>query len=168
MSSLPDPPVPGSPRWTARLALAVATAGGVGFIPFAPGTFGSLVGLLMHVALIRAPSWSGPVVILALFGVGVWAASDAERQLGTPDPGPVVIDEVVGMLVSLAALDAGVAGAVTAFVLFRLFDIVKPFPAARLERLHGGAGIMADDAMAGVYANLGTRLLLAVGAWWTT
>jgi phosphatidylglycerophosphatase A len=166
MSPAFDPSSPVAPRWTTRLALVVATAGGVGFIPFAPGTFGSLVGLLVHAALVPAPPWSGPAVILGLFGVGTWAASEAERHLGTTDPGPVVIDEVVGMLVSLAAVDAGLAGAATAFVLFRLFDIVKPFPASRLERLHGGLGIIADDAMAGIYANLGTRLLIAAGAWW--
>jgi phosphatidylglycerophosphatase A len=79
------------------------------------------------------------------------------------DPGAVVIDEVLGMLVTLAFLDVTIAGALAGFIVFRLLDVWKPFPAARLEHLHGGPGIMLDDAMAGVYANLILRVLMV--AW---
>ena len=75
-------------------------------------------------------------------------------------PGPVVIDEVLGMLITLAFIPAGWPAALTGFFLFRVFDVIKPYPANRLEKFHGGFGIMADDAMAGVYANLALRLLM--------
>ena len=90
---------------------------------------------------------------------GIWSATVVERTLGK-DPGVVVIDEVLGMLVTLAFLDVNVVGAVVGFFLFRIFDVVKPFPAGRLEHLHGGYGIMLDDAMAGVYAHVVMRLLV--------
>jgi phosphatidylglycerophosphatase A len=98
------------------------------------------------------------VVIAALFAAGVWAADTAERHFSGIDPGPVVIDEVVGMLITLAFIPVGPRGALAGFLLFRLFDVIKPFPAGRFERLHGGLGVMADDAMAAVYANICLRL----------
>jgi phosphatidylglycerophosphatase A len=143
-----------------RVAIFVATAGYAGYVPVAPGTAGSLVGLLVY-GLVR---WTGSGLvevgsIVALFAVGVWAGTSAERQFGGIDPGPVVIDEVVGMLLTLAWIPVGLTGAATGFVLFRIFDVIKPFPARRLEGLHGGLGVMADDAMAAVYSNIALRLL---------
>ena len=90
----------------------------------------------------------------------MWSATRAERHFGGTDPGPVVIDEVLGMLVTLAFIPVGWSGALAGFVLFRVLDIIKPYPADRFERLHGGLGIMADDAMAGIYANLSLRLVM--------
>ena len=144
-----------------RLAVFVATVAYCGYFPVAPGTIGSAAGLVVY-ALVR---WTGsPVVelaaIVALFAAGVISATAAERHFGGTDPGPVVIDEVVGMLVTLALVPAGVAAAVAGFVVFRVFDVIKPFPANRLEELHGGLGIMADDVMAGIYANAALRLLI--------
>jgi phosphatidylglycerophosphatase A len=104
--------------------------------------------------------------MLALFAAGVWAGTIAERYFGGIDPGPVVLDEVVGMLITLAFIPVGVSGAIAGFVLFRVFDVIKPFPAGRLERLHGGFGVMADDAMAAIYANLSLRLLIAMLPGW--
>jgi phosphatidylglycerophosphatase A len=105
-------------------------------------------------------------LIVVLFAAGVWAGTTAEQYFGGIDPGPVVIDEVVGMLITLAFVPVGLAGALTGFVLFRVFDVIKPFPAGRLERLPGGLGVMADDAMAAVYANVCLRLVQwAVPAW---
>jgi len=150
-----------------RLAIAIATAGGVGYAPVAPGTFGSAAGLAVYVALrlVRVPGAEAAAIVL-LFVLGVWAAGRAERHFGTTDPGQVVMDEVVGMLVTLAWIPAGAGGALAGFVLFRIFDIIKPYPARRLERLHGGLGIMADDVAAGVYANVTLHLLrLAAPAW---
>jgi phosphatidylglycerophosphatase A len=92
--------------------------------------------------------------------VGIWTAGIVEEQLGK-DPGAVVIDEVLGMLVTLAFLDVSPIGAFVGFVLFRILDVIKPFPARRLEDLHGGPGIMLDDLMAGLYGQLTMRLLIA-------
>jgi phosphatidylglycerophosphatase A len=144
-----------------RLAVFVATAAYCGYFPIAPGTVGSAAGLLVYLLV----WWTGsPMVevalIVALFAAGVWAGTTAERFFGGIDPGPVVIDEVVGMLMTLAFIPVGLGGALAGFVLFRIFDVIKPFPARRLEALHGGLGVMADDAMAAVYANLSLRLLL--------
>jgi phosphatidylglycerophosphatase A len=97
-----------------------------------------------------------------VFAGGAWAAGLAERHFRATDPGPVVIDEVMGMLVSLFLIPVGWIGVVAAFLLFRLFDVVKPYPANRLERLPGGIGIMADDFMAAVYANVALRLMIAI------
>ena len=99
-------------------------------------------------------------LIAAIFAAGTWAATHAERFFGGIDPGPVVIDEVLGMLVTLAFIPAGWSAVLVGFFLFRVFDVIKPYPANRLEKFHGGFGIMADDAMAGVYANLSLRLLM--------
>ncbi len=99
-------------------------------------------------------------LIAALFAVGVWAGTTAERYFGGVDPGPIVLDEVVGMLITLAFIPVGWSGALAGFFLFRIYDIIKPYPAGRLEALHGGLGVMADDAMAAVYANLSLRLTM--------
>jgi len=150
-----------------RLAILISTAGFLGYAPIAPGTVGSLAGLALWVA-VRAAGTPGLelAIILAVTGVGVWSSAVAERHFRTTDPGPVVIDEVAGMLVSLVWIDTGYAGLAAGFVLFRIFDIIKPYPAGRLERLPGGLGIMADDVMAGVYANLALRLLIVVAPAW--
>jgi phosphatidylglycerophosphatase A len=142
-----------------RLALLIATAGGVGYAPFASGTFGSLVGLGLW-ALMPASTATHAITIAVLFGIGSWSGSVAERHFGRTDPSQVVIDEVVGMLITLFLNPVGWAGAVLGFLLFRASDIVKPFPANRLEELHGGIGVMADDAMAAVYANLALRFIM--------
>lgn len=152
----------GSRPW---FALAVASVLGIGYIPIAPGTFGSAAGLLMWAALPGSILVQASA-ILVLFLAGSWSGSLAERHFGRTDPGQIVIDEVLGMLVTLLLNPVGWKGAVAGFLLFRLSDIVKPYPAGRLERLPGGIGVMADDAMAAVYANLALRLgLWAAGAY---
>jgi phosphatidylglycerophosphatase A len=127
----------------------------------APGTFGSAAGLVIWAALPHAPL-THAVAIVALFAAGSWAGTIAEHHFERTDPGQVVIDEVMGMLVTLFMNPVGWSGAFGAFLLFRLFDVLKPFPANRLERLPGGIGVMADDGMAAVYANLALRLILIV------
>jgi phosphatidylglycerophosphatase A len=144
------------------LALVVATGFGTGYVPFAPGTFGSALGLLVWLAT-PASGLVQTALIVALFAVGSWAGGIAERHFGGTDPGPIVIDEVMGMLISLFMVPVGWPGAIGAFFLFRLFDVIKPYPANRFEALHGGVGVMADDAMAAIYANLTLRGLLASG-----
>lgn len=151
------------------VAVLVASFGYVGFFPFAPGTAGSLAGLALF-AFIR---WIGvPAIelgaIVAVFAIGIWAASGTEVALGRKDPGVVVIDEVLGMLITLALLPASIPGVALGFLLFRVLDVVKPYPAAQLEHLHGGLGIMADDAVAGLYSHLLLRLCMwLVPAWLT-
>ena len=146
-----------------RLALFVCTFGGVGYSPVAPGTAGSAAGLVVYAALRLAGA--SPVVealVIALIIVaGVWSGTMAERHFGTTDPGPGVIDEVAGMLVTLYALPAGWVMAIAGFFLFRVLDVFKPFPAQQFERLHGGLGMMADDLMVAIYGNL----LLRVALW---
>ena len=144
-----------------RPALLVASVLGVGYIPVAPGTFGSAAGLLLWFVLPASPLVQAGVILL-LFVVGSWSGTVAECHFGRTDPGQVVIDEVVGVLITLFMNPVGWRGAVLGFLLFRVADIVKPYPANRLERLHGGVGVMADDAMAAVYANLALRLLLVL------
>ena len=153
-----------------RIAVFIATAGYSGYFPIAPGTVGSAVGLLVYglAWLVRSPvpAVAEVPLILCLFAAGVWAATTAERYFGGIDPGPIVVDEVVGMLITLAFIPVSASGAFVGFILFRVFDVVKPYPARRLESLHGGLGVMSDDAMAAIYANLCLRLLILVFPGW--
>jgi len=144
-----------------RLGLFIATCGYIGFAPVAPGTVGSAAGVAVFY-LIRGveAAWAQPLLIAVLFAAGVWAASIAEQALGGTDPGPVVIDEVVGMLITLLWLPVTPLGAFAGFLVFRVLDVVKPWPSRQFESLHGGLGIMADDAMAAVYGHLLMRGLL--------
>ena len=102
------------------------------------------------------------VTIVLLFAIGSWSGTVAERHFAMVDPPPVVIDEVMGMLLTLFMAPVGWRGALIGFFLFRVADVVKPFPAGRLERLPGGIGVMADDGMAAVYANLALRAASAI------
>ena len=150
-----------------RLALFVATCGYVGYAPVAPGTFGSAAGLVVFYAVRSTGSRSVELAtIVALFAVGVWSATVAERQLADIDPAPVVVDEVVGMLITLAFLPVSVTGAIVGFLIFRVLDVIKPWPSSGFERLPGGLGVMADDGMAAVYANVAMRGLIAVTPGW--
>jgi phosphatidylglycerophosphatase A len=152
-----------------HLAVLVASFGYVGFFPIAPGTAGSLAALALF-AFIR---WIGvPSIelfaIVAVFAIGVWAAQGTERALGRKDPGIVVIDEVLGMLMTLALLPLSLMGIALGFLLFRVLDVIKPYPAAQLEHLHGGLGIMADDAVAGLYAHVALRACVWLVPTWLT
>jgi phosphatidylglycerophosphatase A len=146
-----------------RLAVFLATCGYVGYAPVAPGTFGSAAGLVIF-ALVRG---SGSFVveiaaIVVLFAIGVWSGTEAERHFGGVDPGPIVLDEVVGMLITLALIPVNTMGAFVGFVVFRALDVVKPWPSGRFERLPGGLGVMADDGMAALYGNGVMRILVAL------
>jgi phosphatidylglycerophosphatase A len=133
----------------------------VGYLPVAPGTFGSLVGVSIFLLLGSLPLQLSAIV--AITWAGIWAASRTERILRLKDPGKVVVDEVAGQMISLLPLSLmtspGRIGIIVSFILFRLFDIFKPYPARRFERLRGGLGIMADDLVAGFYAALVLYLL---------
>ncbi len=169
------------------VALAIATCG-VGYFPIAPGTMGSLVGVGVYILLRRIvlkyifammdqrsviPEYQEIgasfglicvllVVTVAISMAGIWAASRAERLLGRKDPSAVVIDEVVGQLITFAFVPYSLAAPAIAvgFVLFRAFDIVKPYPIRRLEGLQSGLGIVADDILAGLYAGIVLTLII--------
>ena len=142
------------------LTTALATGFGAGYSPIAPGTAGSAVGLALFWPLAGLPPLEQVLAVTVLFLVAVPAATLVARRSGRKDPGLVVIDEVVGVWATLAFLPFTWTTAVFGFLLFRLMDIVKPYPARDLERLPDGWGIMADDLMAGVYANLLLRVVL--------
>jgi phosphatidylglycerophosphatase A len=139
--------------------MLVATVGGVGRLRPAPGSWGSLVALPAMLL-----GREGILVLaLVITAVGWAAVFDVLRGRSTEDPGWIVVDEVAGMLVALAALPAGAGwrGAVLAFLLFRAFDILKPWPVSWADRLHGATGVMLDDILAGAIA---AALLLAFAA----
>ena len=156
------------------LALAIATCG-VGYLPIAPGTWGSLLGVGLYIALelatrkfVRSFAGQGSpllfslsiaaelILITIVTLVGIWAATRAEKLFARKDPGKVVIDEVAGQLIALLPVFPRIVPGwftiLVAFLAFRLFDIIKPYPARRLESLESGLGIMADDIVAGAYA----------------
>ena len=150
-----------------RLGLFIATCGYLGYVPIAPGTFGSAAGLAVFYAVRSTGSVSVELAaIVILFAIGVWSGTVAEHYFGGIDPGPVVLDEVVGMLITLALLPVNVTGAITGFLIFRVLDVVKPWPSAGFEKLPGGLGVMADDGMAAVYGNLLMRGLIAITPGW--
>lgn len=149
-----------------RVITSIATAGFARRVPFAPGTFGSLLGLPIYYVMSLFPL---PVVFFALMGFIVfasWIAGEAEKSLGDKDPGCIVIDEIAGMAVTFFALDFSWTAGIAGFVLFRFFDILKPFPIRYLEkRYSGGFGVVIDDVAAGIMSNLVLRIgLLAAAA----
>ena len=145
-----------------RLGVLIATAGGAGYAPVAPGTFGAVIGVLWHLLFRRFDNRIELVSLIALTAVGIWAAGVAAQAAGRKDPGHVVVDEVAGQAVTLALWHTGAFGLFLGFVLFRLFDILKPWPVRQFEALPSGVGIMADDLMAGVY---GWLVLKGLALW---
>jgi len=132
----------------------IATLGFVGYLPFAPGTWGSLVAFAFFIFLKPNP-YIHIIMVLIFILVGVVSSDYAEKLLDTKDSRHIVIDEFCGYLLSVVLLPFGYAEAVIAFFLFRFFDILKPFPIKKIESiLSGGKGIMADDIMAAIYTNL--------------
>jgi phosphatidylglycerophosphatase A len=148
-----------------KISEAFLTFGFVGRLPGMPGTWGSAaaIGVCLLVPASPVYPWILLAAALVLFSVGSLAARDAERLFGRPDPGPIVLDEVVGVMVAAAMLPKpSLPLFAVVFVVFRLFDILKPFPVRHAERLPGGIGIFMDDVVAGLYTNAVVRLLLLV------
>jgi phosphatidylglycerophosphatase A len=146
-----------------KIAVFIATGGYVGNIPFAPGTFGSLLGLIACFFLSLAPEPVTAIIVVALILVAVWASEHAEKLMGKKDPGSVVIDEVAGMAVTMVGVPFDGLTVISGFVLFRLLDIVKPPPVRFFQDdLSGGAGIVMDDVAAGIIANILLRVGLLV------
>jgi phosphatidylglycerophosphatase A len=135
-----------------RPSFILATWFGCGLSPIGPGTAGSAAAIAIAYFL-HWPPYAFALLALAITPLGIWAASETAKQVGKEDPGLVVIDEVAGQWLTLAGASAlNWKSFLAGFLLFRLFDIWKPFPIRRLESLPGGLGIMADDLAAGVYA----------------
>jgi phosphatidylglycerophosphatase A len=137
------------------LAVVVGTGFGTGYFPIAPGTVGSAAGIAIYALLVKLDAFASAVgwvaVLGAVFVAGVLAAAHLETRFG-PDNRRIVVDEVWGMLVSLAFLPPSPGFAAAGFFLFRVFDIIKPFPGRRAERVGRGVGVMLDDGVAGLYA----------------
>jgi phosphatidylglycerophosphatase A len=150
-----------------RVGLFIATCGYLGYVPLAPGTFGSAAGLAAFFLIRSTGSLTVEVgAIAVLFAIGIWSGTIAEHHFGGVDPAPVVMDEVVGMLITLAFLPVTPTGALVGFLVFRVLDVFKPWPSARFERLPGGLGVMADDGMAAIYGNVMMHGLIWVTPGW--
>ncbi len=150
-----------------RVAAAVATGFGAGYAPFAPGSLGSLPGLLLAWGLFRGGgAWAVVAGLVVVTAAGAWAADRFAAARGERDPQVVVVDEIAGQMTALLFLVPTPGSLLAAFVAFRALDVLKPFPARRLEALAGGSGIMADDLAAGVYANLLLQAAVCLGPAW--
>ena len=146
------------------MAVVIATVGGVGRAPLAPGTVASLLTVLI-LALVPFSQIGLVGFFVAVTVIGTWAAEHAERALGVKDPGAIVIDEVAGMTLSVLVVPPTPVVLALAFVFFRVFDIVKPPPARQAQALPGGFGVMVDDLVAGLYALILVAALRALVGW---
>jgi len=142
-------------------ARIISTGLGAGYSPIAPGTVGALIILIGYWICPEIGSWQLLMIIIGLSALGIYAATITEKEMKSKlgpdkgnDPGIIVIDEIIGMLIALIAIPKTTFFLVTAFMLFRIFDILKPYPARRFEKLPAGWGIVFDDVIAGIYANL--------------
>ncbi len=146
-----------------RLIMPIATGLYTGYLPRAPGTWGTLLAFPIHLLLTLLPSVFYGVSLLVLFAVAILTAGAAEKILDYKDPGVIVIDEIIGMLIALIGIPQSFGAWVAAFLLFRFFDIIKPFPVGWLDRhLNGGLGIVMDDVAAGGYTLLCLQLYYAI------
>jgi phosphatidylglycerophosphatase A len=141
-------------RIAKAVILFIAQGAYSGKSPFAPGTAGTVVGVLLYLVLKGlSPSWYLIACVLATV-IGVWAAEEAEKLLGKKDAQSIVIDEIAGYLISMVLAPSGWMYIVAAFILFRVFDVIKPWPLKRLQDLRGGVGVVLDDVGAGIYTNV--------------
>jgi phosphatidylglycerophosphatase A len=142
-----------------KAVIFLATGCFLGNIPFAPGTFGSLLGIPLCFALSKVDVFVAAPLTLLFIVFAIWIAQIAEKGFNNTDPGNIVIDEIAGMAVTFIGVPFNLAAGIFGFLLFRVLDIAKPFPIRRLERsLSGGVGIVLDDVIAGIYSNLILRL----------
>jgi phosphatidylglycerophosphatase A len=153
------------PQSGSKIALFLATGAGVGYLPYCPGTFGTFIAIPLSLFLNQFAAnhlWLAIAGLTVLTAVSIWSADKASRHLNVKDPQTVVIDEIVGFVLA-SFLTTSWLGLIISFGLFRFFDITKIFPARRLEDLPGGAGIVLDDMMAGLYTFMILRLLSWTG-----
>jgi len=136
------------------VVLFIAQGAYSGRSPFAPGTAGTLVGLLLYLGIKNFPPIPYGILCVILCAIGTWVAGEAELILGRKDSPSIVIDEIAGYLVALFLVPSGWGFVAAGFFIFRVFDIVKPWPLYDLQALHGGLGVMLDDIGAGIYTNI--------------
>jgi phosphatidylglycerophosphatase A len=149
-------------RPAGRLSWALATWFGCGLVPIAPGTAGTLGAVPLYLIVVHLGRGALALVLFTVTSLGIWAASRVANELRQKDPQVVVIDEVAGLLVTMLPVrEVSVGALVAGFLLFRLFDIVKPWPVRSLEKLPGGWGIVLDDVAAGL---LGAAVMAMLGA----
>lgn len=150
-------------NFISRLSVLIATCGYIGKISVAPGTFGSVPGILLYWVMAKMSGFCSFVVAALVIALAVWSAGTAEKAMGAKDPGSIVIDEIAGMAVVFAGLCFSWPLAVSGFLLFRIFDIIKPFPIGWLEKtFDGGLGIVIDDVAAGLVCRIILEVALAV------
>ncbi|MCJ7617062.1 MAG: phosphatidylglycerophosphatase A [Desulfobacterales bacterium] len=144
-----------------KSVMVLATGCFAGYIPFAPGTFGSIVGLPFCFLLSKTKLSVAILFILIFIFFAIWISNRAEKILKQNDPGCIVIDEIAGIMVTFLGLPFNTITVIAGFLIFRFFDILKPFPIRSMEKkLAGGTGIVMDDLLAGVYSNIALRLLV--------
>src|SRR3990167_2806373 len=144
-----------------KIILLLATGFGIGKLPLAPGTFGTLLGVLLYMAIASLSSLHYSVTVIGLLFISVWSSSEAEKMLATKDPKEVVIDEILGLVITMAFLPFNFLTIFVGFLLFRFFDVVKIFPCRWLERnCKAGWGIVLDDVVAGIYAHIILRIVI--------
>lgn len=136
----------------------------IGYLPLMPGTFGSLAGAGLFYLLKGADAVSYFLVILCITLLGGLSSGRMERLLNKKDPGSIVIDELMGMLVALSFMPHDLRIVILAFFIFRIIDTLKPYPAGRLQSLHGSLGVMGDDLIAGLYTNIVLQAILKLSS----
>jgi phosphatidylglycerophosphatase A len=140
--------------------LFLATGFGVGYSPVAPGTLGTLIAIPVYYFLSEIPSPLNEITLIGFFFLSVWVSENAERLFGKKDDQRIVIDEIIGFLITMLWVPKTIRFVMIGFFLFRVFDILKPFPIRRLEkRFKGGFGVVLDDVAAGVYVNVVLQII---------
>lgn len=149
-------------KTTDFLVKAVSSVFFVGYLPLVPGTFGSLAAVGLFYALVPISGVLYFLVVLDIIILGLMTSGRMEKLLNKKDPGCIVIDEVAGMLLALSSLPCNFRIVFLAFLIFRILDTLKPYPAARLQNRHGSIGVMGDDLVAGIYTNIVMQVILAL------
>ncbi|HIJ35689.1 MAG TPA: phosphatidylglycerophosphatase A [Deltaproteobacteria bacterium] len=145
-----------------KVILILSSWFGSGLAPFASGTFGTLAAVPLVIGFGFLGPWAALLCVTGISGLAIWVSQEAEDLLGKKDPSAVVIDEVAGFSVTMFLVPMSWLSLSVGFLLFRFFDILKPWPANRAEKLKGGFGIVLDDLAAGVYAHLALRIILVL------
>jgi phosphatidylglycerophosphatase A len=150
-------------KFRERAVLFLATGFFIGTVPFAPGTFGSLIGLPICFLISRLDVLIGVICTILFILFAIWMAAAAEKVLKKKDAGEIVIDEVAGLIVTFIGIPFTLKTVIVGFIIFRAFDIIKPFPIRLLEKkVAGGSGVVLDDVLAGLYGNLILRLAIYI------